>query len=76
MAERRKASPPKGANAAFTRARLASAARVSPSRKRNAHESSPRKRCAPYMMESVHVTHEEAVSIMGAILPHLKRWQD
>lgn len=33
-------------------------------------------RCAPYMMESVHVTHEEAVSIMGAILPHLKRWQD
>lgn len=32
-------------------------------------------RCAPYMMESTHVTHDEAVSIMGAILPHLKRWQ-
>ncbi|WP_165170399.1 zinc ribbon domain-containing protein [Adlercreutzia sp. ZJ242] len=33
-------------------------------------------RCAPYMMESTHVSYEEAVSIMGAILPHLKRWQE
>ncbi|WP_241159117.1 zinc ribbon domain-containing protein [Adlercreutzia sp. ZJ141] len=33
-------------------------------------------RCAPYMMESTHVSHDEAVSIMGAILPNLKRWKD
>lgn len=32
-------------------------------------------RCAPYMMDATRVSHDEAVSIMGAILPHLKRWQ-
>ncbi len=31
-------------------------------------------RCAPYMAESCHITNDEAVSFMGALLPHLKRW--
>lgn len=32
-------------------------------------------RCAPYMAESCHVSRDEAVSFMGALLPHLKRWK-
>ena len=32
-------------------------------------------RCAPYMAESCHVTRDEAVSFMGALLPTLKRWE-
>lgn len=31
-------------------------------------------RCAPFMAESCHITRDEAVSFMGALLPHLKRW--
>ena len=32
-------------------------------------------RCAPFMMESTHLSRDEAVSVMGAILPTLKRWK-
>ena len=32
-------------------------------------------RCAPGMAESCHITLDEAVSFMGALLPHLKRWE-
>lgn len=32
-------------------------------------------RCAPFMAESCHITRDEAVSFMGALLPHLKRWE-
>ena len=31
-------------------------------------------RCAPFMAESCHITRDEAVSFMGALLPTLKRW--
>lgn len=31
-------------------------------------------RCAPSMAESCHITRDEAVSFMGALLPSLKRW--
>ena len=31
-------------------------------------------RCAPGMAESCHITLDEAVSFMGALLPTLKRW--
>lgn len=30
--------------------------------------------CAPFMMEQTGVSRDEAVSIMGAMLPDLKRW--
>lgn len=30
---------------------------------------------APEMAESCHITRDEAVSFMGALLPHLKRWR-
>lgn len=33
-------------------------------------------RCAPFMAESCHITSDEAVSFMGALLPHLKRWDE
>lgn len=32
-------------------------------------------RCAPYMAESCHISNDEAISFMGALLPHLKRWK-
>lgn len=31
--------------------------------------------CAPYLMEKTDMTRDEAVSLMGAILPNLKRWK-
>ena len=31
--------------------------------------------CAPYMMEHTGMTRDEAVSLMGAMLPNLKRWR-
>lgn len=31
--------------------------------------------CAPFMMESTGLSRDEAVSIMGAMLPNLKRWK-
>ena len=31
-------------------------------------------RLAPFMAESCHITRDEAVSFMGALLPTLKRW--
>lgn len=30
--------------------------------------------CAPRLAENTGMTHDEAVSLMGAVLPHLKRW--
>lgn len=34
-------------------------------------------RCAPYMVESgSFATLDEAVSLLGAVLPHLKRWRN
>ncbi|QHO91555.1 XRE family transcriptional regulator [Actinomyces sp. 432] len=30
---------------------------------------------APYMSEGVHITEDEAISYMSAVLPHLRRWQ-
>ena len=30
--------------------------------------------CAPRLAESTGMTRDEAVSLMGAVLPHLKRW--
>lgn len=30
--------------------------------------------CAPRLAENTGMTHDEAVSLMGAILPHLERW--
>lgn len=30
--------------------------------------------CAPRLAESIGMTRDEAVSLMGAVLPHLKRW--
>lgn len=32
-------------------------------------------RCAPGMAESCHITPDEAVSFMGALLPTLERWR-
>lgn len=32
-------------------------------------------RCAPSMAQSCNITRDEAVSFMGALLPHLKRWE-
>lgn len=32
-------------------------------------------RCAPGMAETCHITRDEAVSFMGALLPYLKRWE-
>ena len=31
--------------------------------------------CVPFMTEKTGMKHDEAVSLMGAILPHLKRWK-
>lgn len=31
-------------------------------------------RCAPYMAQGCNMTEEEAISFMGALYPHLKRW--
>lgn len=33
-------------------------------------------RCAPFIVESVGMTYDEAVSLGGAVLPNLKRWKD
>ena len=30
--------------------------------------------CAPRLAENTGMTHDEAVSLMGAVLPHLERW--
>ena len=32
--------------------------------------------CAPYLMEATGYSRDEAVSLMGAMLPNLKRWKD
>ncbi|WP_136193722.1 zinc ribbon domain-containing protein [Actinomyces procaprae] len=31
---------------------------------------------APYMSEGVHITEDEAVSYMSAVLPNLRRWKE
>lgn len=31
--------------------------------------------CAPYLMEATGMSRDEAVSLMGAMLPNLKRWR-
>lgn len=31
--------------------------------------------CAPYLMEATGMSRDEAVSLMGAMLPYLKRWK-
>ncbi|ACV22860.1 putative zinc finger/helix-turn-helix protein, YgiT family [Slackia heliotrinireducens] len=31
--------------------------------------------CAPYMAEHTGMSHDQAVSLMGAMLPNLKRWK-
>jgi transcriptional regulator with XRE-family HTH domain len=31
--------------------------------------------CAPFLMKQFDMTHDEAVSLMGALLPNLKRWK-
>ena len=32
--------------------------------------------CAPRLAENTGMTNDEAVSLMGAVLPHLKRWSE
>lgn len=32
-------------------------------------------RTAPYLMEATNMTRDEAVSFMGALVPHLKHWK-
>lgn len=32
--------------------------------------------CAPYLMQSTGMNRDEAVSLMGAMLPNLKRWRE
>lgn len=32
--------------------------------------------CAPYLMDATAMSRDEAVSLMGAVLPGLKRWKD
>ena len=32
--------------------------------------------CAPYLMKATGMSRDDAVSLMGAMLPNLKRWKD